>query len=100
MALPLRTNVRLPPKADIGTQSWNVRFVPSKPMSGAAGATRHRPASRILKNKSKISSAEPIRKTAYRPPGTPGSSVLKTQKRDTCCARNFFIAAGQTARKL
>ena len=28
----------LPPKADIGTQSWNVRFVPSKLMSGAAGA--------------------------------------------------------------
>jgi len=26
----------LPPKADIGTQSWNVRFVPKADIGGAA----------------------------------------------------------------
>jgi hypothetical protein len=48
----------LPPKADIGTHSWDVRFVPSKLMSGVIGAIaalalgpRHRPASRIEKTK-------------------------------------------------
>ena len=59
----------LPPKADIGRARWNVRFVPSKLMSGAAGAIaalalgpRYRPASGIEKQ---ISPAGPIRKAAY-----------------------------------
>jgi hypothetical protein len=60
----------LPPKADIGTQSWNIRFVPGKLMSGATGAiaalaldSRHHPASAVKKQK-QISPTGPIRKTA------------------------------------
>jgi hypothetical protein len=33
---PFRRMSALPPKADIGTQSWNVRFVPKADMVGAA----------------------------------------------------------------
>src|SRR6516165_7388893 len=54
---------------------------------------RHRSASHIEKQK-QISGAEPIRENRIWTPGTPGNPVLKTQKRDPFCVRNFFFASG------
>ena len=93
-------DVRFGSKADIGIQLRNVRFVPSKLMSGAAGAIaalvlgpRYRPASRVKKQK-QISPAGVDRKTAYDLPAPP-APVLKTQKIDTSVRAIFYCSSGK-----
>jgi hypothetical protein len=68
-------------------------------MSGAAGsiaALAHGPG-RIEKNKSKISSAGPIRENHIDFTRHPPALKLKTHLKAASCARNFLLQQRQTA---